>query len=539
MRSGDIKSTCLLYGSDGEAMKFKTLFLSLLIVGLVLVALGSRSPSTQAQTLKQKGLSYFSWEAGQLSRPDADLALINLKSTGTNWISLIVTGMQDTITSTTIYTTTAIPTDADLIHAITRAHSLGLKVMLKPHLGLTYDPTHWVGEIGQGFTEAQWAAWFSSYQAFITHYAQLAQDYGADQFCVGNDLSNPQKRTHNWRTVVASVRSRYSGPITYAPAYDATDLTWWDAVDYIGVNAYYPLTNKNDPTLVELKAAWQPYVTTLAQLASTWNKPILFTEIGYCSQNGANQHPWDWQVTGTVDLQEQVDTYRAAFESVFDQPWFAGMYWWSWGTDPFEGGPCDDGYTPHDKPAEEVLRSWYEAPPHISPVVPPPDYSRTIGIYRDGLGSGWGDWSWGATINLLATSPVYSGTRAISVSAEPWGTLSLYHPSFDSGRYYWLEFYIRESSSTEKQFRVFANDENDTELRYLPICRYLEGGVIEPGVWKRVRIPLTDLNAAGRFLQRVSIRNFGDEPSLFWVDEIRLVAATRRVYLPVVIRSSL
>ena len=83
----------------------------------------------------------------------------------------------------------------------------------------------------------------------------------------------------------------------------------------------YPLTNKNDPTLAELRAAWAPHVTTLSSLASTWKMSILFTEIGYRSQDGANQHPWDWQVVGRVDLQEQADAYQAAFESVFTQTW--------------------------------------------------------------------------------------------------------------------------------------------------------------------------------------------------------------------------
>ncbi len=69
-------------------------------------------------------------------------------------------------------------------------------------------------------------------------------------------------------------------------------------------------------------------------------------------------HPWDWQIGGTVDLQEQADCYQAAFESLNRQPWFGGIYWWSWSPDPYEGGPADDGYTPHNKPAEDVLRAW-------------------------------------------------------------------------------------------------------------------------------------------------------------------------------------
>lgn len=515
-------------------------FVPMLILTIAFFLL--ETAQAQSQTQKQKGISYPTWWSGQYSYPDADpdLALANLADTGANWISLIVPQYQDNISSTLIYSTTATPTDADLIRVITQAHNLDLKVMLKPHVDLASDPTHWRGQIGQSFTETEWIAWFTSYQGFINHYAQLAQTYGVDQFSVGTELSASQSRATNWRAVITGVRSYYSGPLTYAANHgDETNITWWDAVDYIGVDAYYPLTSKSDPTVAELKAAWQPHVSTLNTLASTWNKSIIFTEIGYRSQDGTNQHPWNWQIGGTVDLQEQADTYQAVFESVFNQPWFAGMYWWAWETDPFQGGPCDDGYTPYDKPAEDILRSWYGAPPRVSKPTPQPDDNQTLVIYTDSLNSGWENWSWDANVNLSSNNPVYSGTQAISITAQAWGALSLHHSNFASAPYYWLELYVRQSSA-EQQLIAFANDENDSELRYRPIddCRYTDEQPIEPGVWTRVRIPLSHLDASGQLLQRVSIKNYQPQPSSFWVDEIRLVGASWRVYLPMVIRSS-
>ena len=508
-----------------------------LVSSLSLFALDAENLKVQAQTEKQEGISYATWWSGQYSQPDADLALASLADTGANWIGLIVTQYQDNISSTTIYSTTATPTDADLIHVITQANSLGLKVMLKPHVDLVNDPNHWRGQIGQDFTNSQWNTWFASYQNFINHYAQLAETYNADQFAVGTELSASQGRETNWRTVITDVRSYYNGPLVYAANHgDEVSNIWWDAVDYIGVDAYYPLTSKNNPTVAELKTAWQPYVATLANLASTWNKSIIFTEIGYRSQDGANQHPWDWQVGGTVDLQEQADTYQAALESVFNQSWFAGMYWWNWDTDPFQGGPCDDGYTPYDKPAEDILRSWYGASPRPNLQ---PDYSQSLDIYTDNLGSGWADWSWDATINLNSTTPVYSGTQSISATIQGWGALSLHYANFDTSPYYWLEFYIRKSSS-EQQLRVFANDENDAELRYLRIddCRYTGGQAIQPGIWTQVRVPLADLEAVERQIQRVSIKNYAAEPFSFAVDEMKFVVAVQRVYLPIIIRNN-
>ena len=58
----------------------------------------------------------------------------------------------------------------------------------------------------------------------------------------------------------------------------------------------------------QLVAAWQPQVTRLGNLSRKWNKPILFTEIGYRSIDGANTAPWDYQVSAKIDLQEQADS---------------------------------------------------------------------------------------------------------------------------------------------------------------------------------------------------------------------------------------
>lgn len=311
----------------------------------------------------QKGITYVTWWPGGYSRPEVSDSLVDLASTGAGWISVIVTGYQDGISGTSIGTTSDTPTDDDLAHVISRAHELGLKVMLKPHVNLLDDPAHWRGQIGKDFsTDAEWEEWFDAYEAFVEHYAELAERHEVDQFCVGTELGTTVHRVEDWRALIAGVRARYGGPITYAANHSGEEvgITWWDAVDYIGVDAYYPLTDEYDPTLDELREAWTPIVTALARLSAEWDRPILLTEIGYCSVDGANRSPWDcWLNGGPSDLQEQADCYEAAFESLFNQPWFAGMFWWEWITDPTVGGPDDANYTPRGKPAEDILLVWY------------------------------------------------------------------------------------------------------------------------------------------------------------------------------------
>ncbi len=93
-----------------------------------------------------------------------------------------------------------------------------------------------------------------------------------------------------------------------------------DAVDYIGVNAYYPLTKKTNPTVDELKDAWitKSYVGTLERLARTFNTQLILTEVGYRSIDGAVGAPWDFETAGAVNVQEQANAYQTALETFWE-----------------------------------------------------------------------------------------------------------------------------------------------------------------------------------------------------------------------------
>jgi hypothetical protein len=534
----------------------RTKRLPLIVIFIVLLTFAApmQSLDTSAQSPKQKGISYAAWWSGDYIQPGADYSLELLRSTGADWISLIVTCHQEAYTSTAIDCThESTPRDDELVHVINTAHSLGLKVMLKPHVDLfnEVEGGYWRGDIGSGFTtEGQWSAWFASYRSLIEHYARLAQDYGADQFCVGTELLGTTPRANDWRAVVAGVRAIYHGPITYAALKggEETSITWWDAVDYIGVDGYYQLTTdlNHDPTEAELEADWNPHISTLANLsAANGNKPILLTEIGYRSQHGCSCHPWDSLVVSPVDLEEQTYAYQAAFKKLYNQPWLGGMFWWFWSPNRFESGPCDDGFSPHLKPAEDILRAWYGGP--TPPPQPPtllPDYSNTLDIYTDNLASGWQNWSWGTVaLDMAATGQVFNGTHSIAVTLGPWGALSLGHPAFDTSQYHWLEFYILGSSTDKPHLVAFFYAEDGTELDHVPIddCRHIAGGTIDAGTWKLVRIPLSDLNRSGGSLSRLSIQDQNSQGSSFWIDGLRLVGSqepSSQVYLPMVVQNS-
>jgi hypothetical protein len=157
------------------------------------------------------------------------------------------------------------------------------------------------------------------------------------------------------------------------------------------------------------------------------------------------------------------------------------------------------------------------------------DYDRTMEIYVDGFTPGWQDWSWKAVVDTAPADQRNGRTQPLQVELDPWGALSLWHPAFSSSQYHWLEFYVRGSSSSQPDLVAFLDAQDGTRLSPVPVndCRHIEGGTIDPGTWKQVRIPLSDLNVPGLDLTRLSIQNGSSEDGAsFWIDDIRLVGAT-------------
>ena len=259
------------------------------------------------------------------------------------------------------------PPDEHLRHAIRQAHELGLKVMLKPHIWLSAQSAdHWRGTIAMG-TEDDWNQWFDNYRRFILYYAAIAEQEEVDVLCVGVELARTAlEREQDWRRVIAEVRNRYSGPLVYAANWwgEYEHVQFWDALDYIGINAFFPLSDVPQPNLASLRRNAEKVAGEIALLHQTSGKPVIFTEVGFKSISGASVRPWEWprRFEPSVSLEEQAGCYQAILETFWDKPWFYGMYWWKWFSDLNHGGALHPGFTPRGKPAERILSTWFRKP---------------------------------------------------------------------------------------------------------------------------------------------------------------------------------
>jgi len=335
------------------------------LVAALLLALRGFTASPVPPEKFQKGITFTSWETRRFALDSAVMSLKRLKATGANWVAISITGTQLTCDAQDISQgVPRTPFDSDVRRLIAAAHRLKLRVLFRPVIAVTADPGRWHGEIGKDFTtEDAWASWFAAYEEFIIHYARLAAKTKVELFCIGAELEGTTGREKDWRRIVAAVRHKYRGPLVYAANWsgELERIGWWDAVDFIGVNAYHPLSGSATPTVEELKTAWNErgYVAALTALAEKYNKPIILMEIGYRSVDRAALSPWDFEANGPVNLTAQANAYQAALETFYHRPWIAGIYWWAWDLNPEGGGANDTGYTPQGKPAEWILEQFY------------------------------------------------------------------------------------------------------------------------------------------------------------------------------------
>jgi hypothetical protein len=315
-----------------------------------------------------RGVSFtregWSGNGGGYASADAAAQLSDIHDLGANAIALVPYGYARVGDDRIDYADSE-ETDEDLGQALWVAHGLGMKVMLKPQLWLGGEKD--TGEI-QFDDPAARAAWFRAYREFLLHYALLAERDHFDLLVAGTELSGVSSDTAAWRALIAEVRRVYHGPITYAASSgdELDSVRFWDALDYIGVNDYYPLidaaqdSSDAPPSASQLLPGADHLAETMGALSARWHKPILFTEVGFPSVRGAASEPSAEDDSHGTSPEEQAAAYEATFRAFSGRAWFRGMFWWEWPSNGRAGGPASASYTPLGKPAEEVLHQWFD-----------------------------------------------------------------------------------------------------------------------------------------------------------------------------------
>jgi hypothetical protein len=253
-------------------------------------------------------------------------------------------------------------TDDALRREVESALAAGLSVCIKPHI---WSWSFWrEGKSRQDIRprkkDGGWPAWFSRYGDFAEHYARLSQEVGASLFVVGLEyLQATEQHPEGWAGVASRCRAVFDGKLSYAANWwrEVEAMPDWGIFDFIGVNAYYPLSEAPDPDTASLVAAWAEPLAALERLSVKHDRPVLFLEAGYRAVVGAAARPWEQGGDPAPDPALQARAYEALLAAIAEKPWLAGVYWWKSFTD--DASRERDDYYPLGMPAEAVIARWW------------------------------------------------------------------------------------------------------------------------------------------------------------------------------------
>ncbi|MGK7947757.1 MAG: expansin EXLX1 family cellulose-binding protein [Xenococcaceae cyanobacterium] len=360
-----------------------------------MVFISSNSKSTN-NFWEYLGFNYTSWWNGKFAARESTKALQQIAETGSDTATIVTTNYVTNTQSSKIFAQEQKTESLTNVEkAIVDAKNQELSVWLKPHI----DPQdgQWRGFLNP----TDRTTFFNNYKAFMLDYAKLAQAQGVEVLVIGTEIDQLIDTADKdyWLDLIAEVRQVYDGKLTYAVNWDKADrVSFAEALDFVGIDAYYPLTENKNATVEELVKAWtdtpetdavtgitngRSIVDWLRQVSTDYGKPLVFTEIGFRSLDGNAAKPYEFNGGGQVDFEEQARLYEAFFKVFGGQTpeagnldWFKGAQFWNWyATEAQNNDPTDLDYPILGKPAEVIFKEYSSkllsgSPNPVEPVDP-------------------------------------------------------------------------------------------------------------------------------------------------------------------------
>lgn len=277
---------------------------------------------------------------------------------------------------------------SDLADWVSQAHRLGLSVGLHPRLRSA--EAEWWTSAPRDL--AWWDVWYESYRSLVLTEAHLAAATDAEKLVLGgpeiapalpggllgdgSSSGAPADADRRWRSLIAEVRSVYSGRLVFE-AELGRSLTpipaFLEEFDQVHVYWHAPLGEGPSPTPAEMQAASEAWIQqALLPLAARSRRPLVLS-LEYLSldggatacapaPDGSCRPPSAFDAGAvvdpelTLDLAEQAEAINAVLSAAFVHPEIGGAY--ARGYHPAVALQ-DKSASIHGKPAQDVLWYWF------------------------------------------------------------------------------------------------------------------------------------------------------------------------------------
>lgn len=290
-------------------------------------------------------------------------SLEEIKSLGANTVSVTPFGYSHTETSPEVFFVLDNNWDetlGSLYKVAEDAHEIGLNVMMKPHIWLGNGA--WCGKIKID-GDANLKIWENTFTQFIVYHALIAELTGMESFCLCVELPNMTHDTAMWSRVIRHARTAFKGYLTYGGNwFDEYDrIQFWDQLDFIGVQHYFPLAGGRQYSQEEIQQRLQELSKQFEFQSKKWNRKIVLTEVGFPSIEYALASPHEEIFSQAASEDVQALGYDQTMKEFMQQPWSGGLFWWKWesGRSPRSG---DKSFQIKGKKAQTVLKKYYQAP---------------------------------------------------------------------------------------------------------------------------------------------------------------------------------
>jgi hypothetical protein len=300
-------------------------------------------------------VTVVAYGSDMLFRAKAQRLLDHLAQAHVNSVALMIPILQDSWSASVVYPDPKLtPPLSDVSAFLDEAHRRGFTVMLRPILDeRRLGGAHWRGDI----QPRDRVGWFRTYRDLMVTYAGAAEKQHADIFNVGTEFNSLQPYTTDWLNVIASVRAVFSGQVTYSENYNAPNIGFGRALDFVGVDAFFPLEAPFGASTGQLAASWQSWLPQIRQMGRIAGKPVVITEIGVTAEAGSYRRPFVWHQGTGLSLETQRRYYDASCQVL--KPQVSGLYWWEFDLNPPDNPQQDTGFNPQGKPAEVSMQRCF------------------------------------------------------------------------------------------------------------------------------------------------------------------------------------
>lgn len=322
-----------------------------------------------AVSLDIKGINFVSmpYTRAKYSTKAAKETIKNIKSTGSNWISVPVPLFQESTDSSDMKPIYAMlstfdrfdetPDEREINYAVTMAKNNGLKVMLMPTIEVNRPGFIKSNLIGEEFAPYQARRWFKFYQEELLKIAKIAEENGTDMICIGHNLKHLSYYERHWDELIKAVREVYSGKLTYSASLDIEFLKsgFWKKLDYVGLIADFELEISKDTQKEHVAEKLNELIKVSKYMHKVWKKEVLITRASIHPAHELNEE----NKVVRIHHGSQANYYRGILEGIKSYKHINGVFFGDWIPDPNFGGEKDVSLSPQNKEGELVLREFY------------------------------------------------------------------------------------------------------------------------------------------------------------------------------------